>query len=29
MPFRNRVLFLLVWLVSLAALGTVISRSLR
>ena len=26
MPFRNRVVFLLVWLVSLAALGTVISR---
>jgi len=29
MPFRNRVVFLLVWLVSLAALGTVISRTLR
>jgi hypothetical protein len=29
MPFRNRVFFLLVWLVSLAALGTVIAGSLR
>jgi hypothetical protein len=26
MPFRNRVVFLLVWLVSIAALGSVLSR---
>jgi hypothetical protein len=26
MPFRNRVVFLLVWLISLAALGSVLSR---
>jgi len=26
MPFRNRVVFLLVWLVSIAALGSVVSR---
>jgi hypothetical protein len=26
MPFRHRVVFLLVWLISLAALGSVLSR---
>jgi len=26
MPLRNRVVFLLVWLVSIAALGSVVSR---
>jgi len=26
MPFRHRVVFLLVWLMSLAALGSVLSR---